>query len=75
MVTEINATQVDTQDKLTDQVYHYDVTDKVFEKASRYEDRRIEKEKSHGKESVLGKLEEKTFAGTKKTPRREDVSL
>lgn len=63
MVTEINATQVDTQDKLTDQVYHYDVTDKVFEKASRYEDRRIEKEES------------KTFAGTKKTPRREDVSL
>lgn len=62
------------------QVYHYDVTDKMFEKASRYEDRRIEKEKSHGKESVLGKLEEKkeeskTFAGTKKTPRREDVSL
>lgn len=49
--------------KLTDQVYHYDVTDKVFEKASRYEDRRIEKEES------------KTFAGTKKTPRREDVSL
>lgn len=63
MVTEINATQVDTQDKLTDQVYHYDVTDKVFEKASRYEDRRIEKEES------------KTFAGAKKTPRREDVSL
>ena len=59
----LNATQVDTQDKLTDQVYHYDVTDKVFEKASRYEDRRIEKEES------------KTFAGTKKTPRREDVSL
>ena len=37
MVTEINATQVDTRDKLTDQVYYYDVTDKVFEKASRYE--------------------------------------
>ena len=78
MVTEINATQVDTQDKLTDQVDHYEVTDKVFEKASRYEDRRIEK--SHGKESVLGKLEEKkeeskTFSETKKTPRREDVSL
>ncbi len=63
--TEIkNATQVvTTRTKLTDQVYHYDVTDKVFEKASRYEDRRIEKEES------------KTFAGTKKTPRREDVSL
>lgn len=80
MVTEINATQVDTQDKLTDQVYHYDVTDKVFEKASRYEDRKQEKEKSHEKKSVLEKLEEKkdeskTFAGTKKTPRREDASL
>lgn len=80
MVTEINATQVGTQDKLTDQVYHYDVTDKVFEKASSYEDRKMEKEKSHSKKSVLGKLEEKkeeskTFAGAKKTPRREDVSL
>nr|WP_297936158.1 DUF5688 family protein [uncultured Blautia sp.] len=80
MVTEINATQVDTQDKLTDQVYHYDVTDKVFEKASRYEDRKQEKEKSHEKKSVLEKLEEKkdeskTFAGTKKTPRREDASV
>lgn len=39
MVTEINESEVDKQDKLTDQVYHYDVTDKVFEKASRYEDR------------------------------------
>ena len=47
----------------TRQAYGSDVTDKVFEKASRYEDRRIEKEES------------KTFAGTKKTPRREDVSL
>ena len=27
MVAEINATEVDKQDKLTDQVYHYDVTD------------------------------------------------
>lgn len=59
MVTEINATQVDTQDKLTDQVYHYDVTDKVFEKAFRYEDRKQEKEKSHEKKSVLEKREER----------------
>ena len=58
----------------------FSVEDKVFEKASRYEDRKMEKEKSHGKESVLEKLEKKkeeskTFAGTKKTPRREDASL
>ena len=80
MVTEINATQVDTQDKLTDQVYHYDVTDKVFEKASRYEDRKQEKDKSHEKKSVLKKLEEKkdeakATIGAKKTSYREVVSL
>lgn len=80
MVTEINATQVDTQDKLTNQVYHYDVTDKVFEKASRYEDRKQEKDKSHEKKSVLEKLEEKkdeakATIGAKKTSYREAVSL
>ena len=41
MGTEINATQVCIQDKLMDQVYHYDVTDKVFEKAFKYENRKI----------------------------------
>ena len=80
MVTEINATEVDTRDKLTDQVYHYDVTDKVFEKASRHEDRKQEKEKSHEKKSVLEKLEEKkdeakATIGAKKTSYREAVSL
>lgn len=78
MVTEINATQVDKRDKLTDQVYHYDVTDKVFEKASRYEERKAEK--SHDKKSVLEKLgekkeEAKAFVGEKKAPRREAYSL
>lgn len=80
MVTEINATEVDTQDKLTDQVYHYDVTEKVFEKASRYEDRKQEKTKSHEKKSVLETLEEKkdeakATIGTKKTSYRDEVSL
>ena len=80
MVTEINATEVDKQDKLTDQVYHYDVTDKVFEKASRYEDRKQEKDKSHEKKSVLEKLEEKkdeakATIGAKKTSYRDAVSL
>ena len=80
MVTDINATEVDKQDKLTDQVYHYDVTDKVFEKASRYEDRKQEKDKSHEKKSVLEKLEEKkdeakATIGAKKTSYRDAVSL
>ena len=80
MVTEINATEVDKQDKLTDQVYHYGVTDKVFEKVSRYEDRKQEKVKSHEKKSVLEKLEEKkdeakATIGAKKTSYRDAVSL
>ena len=63
-----------------DQVYHYDVTDKVFEKASRYEDRKQEKDKFHEKKSVLEKLEErkdeaKATIGAKKTSYREVVSL
>ena len=33
---------------------------KVLEKASRYEDRKQEKDKSHEKKSVLEKLEEKS---------------
>ena len=60
-------------------VCHYDVTDKVFEKASRYEDRKQEKDKSHEKKSVLEKLEEKkdeakATIGEKKTSYREAVS-
>lgn len=74
------STSVDKQDKLTDQVYHYDVTDKVFEKASRYEDRKQEKDKSHEKKSVLKKLEEKkdeakATISAKKTSYRDSVSL
>ena len=60
--------------------YYYDVTDKVFEKASRYEDRKQEKDKSHEKKSVLEKLEEKkdeakATVGAKKTSYRDAVSL
>ncbi len=78
MVTEINATEVDTCDKLTDQVYHYDVTDKVFEKASSFESR--QKEKSHERKSILEKLEEKRqevkeIVGPKNTSCREQYSL
>ena len=55
-------------------------TDKVFEKASRYEDRKQEKDKSHEKKSVLEKLEEKkdeakATIGAKKTSYRDAVSL
>ena len=44
MVREVNATEVSAADKLTDNVYHYDSVDKVFELASDYEDRQNAKE-------------------------------
>ena len=50
MVKEINATQVSPEERLTDEVYHYDSKDRVFEKASAFEERK--KTKEHGKESA-----------------------
>lgn len=44
MVREVNATEVSAADKLTDNVYHYDSVDKVFELAADYEDRQNAKE-------------------------------
>ena len=41
MVSDINANVVEEKDRLTDEVYHYDSIDKVFEKASRFEERMI----------------------------------
>ena len=63
MVTDINASQVLPNERLADQVYHYDAEDKVFEKAASFEERMEQKmqERSSGKqkESVLQKLDEK----------------
>ncbi len=44
MVREVNATQVEPEDKLTDNVYHYDSKDKIFELAEKYVMRQAEKE-------------------------------
>lgn len=84
MVTEINATQVEPWDRLTDEVYHYDPIDKVFEKASAFEERiekKAEAERAAKKKSVMDKLGEKKEAakamvGEKKAPlRTAEVSL
>lgn len=84
MVVEINATQVEPWDRLTDEVYHYDPIDKVFEKASAFEERiekKAEAERTAKKKSVMDKLGEKKEAakamvGEKKTPlRAAEVSL
>ena len=84
MVTEINATQVEPWARLTDQVYHYDPIDRVFEKAATFEariEKKAEAEKAAKKQSIMDKLGEKreaakTMVGEKKTPlRTAEVSL
>lgn len=64
MVKEINATQVSSEEKLTDNVYHYDSKDHIFELAEKFEARQQEKdarigEKSEEHGSVLKDLKDK----------------
>ncbi|MBQ3797085.1 MAG: hypothetical protein II842_12575 [Butyrivibrio sp.] len=61
MVREVNATTVDPSEKLTDNVYHYDAQDKVFELGEKYVERQAAKERGEVKEagakkSLLGEL-------------------
>lgn len=39
MVREVNATQVSPEEKLTDNVYHYDSKEHIFELAEKFEAR------------------------------------
>ena len=60
MVKEVNMTQVSPEDQLTDQVYHYDIADHVFEKAETFAERKLAKEtemrgKDHSVEKDTGK--------------------
>jgi hypothetical protein len=63
MVQEINATEVQPQDRLSDSVYHYDAQDRVFEKAESHDERqqakKAEKDRPQEKKSVMNRLEEK----------------
>ncbi len=58
MVREVNATQVDVKDQLSDHVYHYDSKEKVFELAEKFDARKREKtaERKAEKDSVLKDL-------------------
>ena len=55
MVKQINMMQVAKEEQLSDHVYHYDAKEKIFELASKHDER------LHGrdKESLLGRLAEK----------------
>lgn len=62
MVREVNATQVAPEDKLTDNVYHYDSKEKIFELGEKFVERQNQREEVAEKEekgSVLGELKAK----------------
>ena len=59
MVTEINATQVAPEDRLTDEVYHYDTRDHVFEKAESFTERKRAKEQDIGKQESVKEQRQK----------------
>lgn len=76
MVTEINATQVAPADRLTDEVYHFDTKDKVFEKAKTFEDRQKQKEKAQKMEVGSDKKDQQQMGGQKpKKHKSNDMSL
>lgn len=74
MVREINETQVAPEERLSDEVYHYDSRDKVFERAESFEKRMKNRtaEKSEGRTSMLEKLKEKKVEAAKQ-PRKAAV--
>lgn len=53
MVREVNSSQVQPKDRLSNSVYHYDSKNQVFEKADKYEERK--QESLSGKRQDLGK--------------------
>ena len=75
MVMDVNATQVSPEEKLTDNVYHYDSKEHIFELAEKFEARQQEKEVAVEKEekgSVLKDLKDKQKEASK-APAKETV--
>lgn len=76
MVMDVNATQVRPEEKLTDNVYHYDSNEHIFELAEKFEARQQEKEaaveKDEEKGSVLKNLKDKQKEAAK-TPAKDTV--
>lgn len=78
MVQSINETQVAPADRLSDNVYHYDKTDRVFELADKTADRKREqklakkaehREPAEKKSSVLAQLGEKKKEAMEHAPK------
>ena len=79
MVKMVNATEVEPDEKLSDNVYHYDSKDHVFELAEKFTERRQEKEagideKAEEKGSVLKDLKDKQKDVAAKAPAKDAVT-
>lgn len=55
MVQTINASEVSPEEQLSAHVYHYDVKDRVFERADKFAERQKEKESQQSKHEHTGK--------------------
>ena len=78
MVMDVNATQVSPEERLSDNVYHYDSKEHIFELAEKFEARQQEKgaaidEKAEGRESVLKNLKDKQKETAAKAPTKDAV--
>lgn len=78
MVQEVNATEVSPEEKLSDNVYHYDSKEHIFELAEKFEARQQEKgaaidEKAVDRESVLKNLKDKQKETAAKAPTKDAV--
>lgn len=76
MVKEVNATSVDPSEKLTDNVYHYDSMEKIFELADKYEARTKGDKEIVGKEkgSLMAEIKEKQKE-VAATPKKETPEI
>lgn len=78
MVTEVNGSEVDPVDKLTDNVYHYDSVAKVLEQADKFEARQMDKAERKSVLEQLGQKQKEMAAKIPKehsAPKREQVTL
>ena len=80
MVIQVNATEVSPDEKLSDNVYHYDSKEHIFELAEKFEARQHEKdaridEKSEEHGSVLKDLKDKQKEVAAKSPTKEVAEM
>lgn len=78
MVADVNRSEVDTADRLTDNVYHYDAVSKVLEQADKFEARQMEKDSRKSVLEELGQKQKETAAKKPKehsAPKRDEAVL